>query len=137
VATGAVHQRTCSEAADSNAGKQTSAVWKPFDQNSDWHDVTETQSNSADDTVAQVQPPQLVVGETRQKNAGSVQKPASERDDSWALAIEPEAAKKSRDTQHKDADAKGQRDFGNTPAELLRQWHAKNAPGVNCTQRDL
>ncbi len=78
-----------------------------------------------------------MVGETRQKNAGAIQKPASERDDSRALAIEPQAAEKSRDTQHKDADGKGQRDCGNTPAELLRQWYAKNALGVNCTQRDL
>ena len=78
-----------------------------------------------------------VVGETRQKTSDSIEKSARESDDSWALAIEPKAAEKSRDTQHKNADGKGQCDFGNAPAKLLREWHPEYTPGVNGAQGHL
>src|SRR3982074_1703215 len=131
------HQRTRSKATNGNAGDEASAIWKPFHQNGDGHDVTKAQPNSADDAVGQVQPPQFVVGETRQKNSHAIKKAARHRNNSRSLTIEPEAAEKSRDTQHKDADGKSQRDFGNAPAELLRQGHAENAPRVNRAQRNL
>ena len=38
-----------------------------------------------------------MVGETRQKNSRAIQEPARQRDNSWALAIQPEAAEKGRD----------------------------------------
>src|SRR3977135_3004186 len=78
-----------------------------------------------------------MVGKTRQKNPGTVQDAACEGDHSWAHSIKPEAAETSRDTQHKDADCKGQSDFGNTPAKLLRERRAKHAPRINSTQCDL
>jgi hypothetical protein len=78
-----------------------------------------------------------VAGETRQKNAGSIEKSTSERNDSWSLAIEPEAAEKRRHTQHKNADRKGQRNLGNAPSKLPREREPKNAPGVNGAQSDL
>jgi len=45
--------------------------------------------------------------------------------------------KKSRDAEHENTDCKGQRNFGNTPAELLRERRSKHTPRVNRAQCDL
>src|SRR6266849_6781898 len=78
-----------------------------------------------------------MIGETREKDSGAIQEPTRDRDNSRAFAIEPQTAKESRDAQHKDADGEGQRDFGNTPAKLLREGHAENTPGVNGAECNL
>jgi hypothetical protein len=78
-----------------------------------------------------------VIGETCQEDSQAVQKPARESDNSGSCAIEPETTEKSSDAQHKNTDRKGQGDFGNTPAELLREWQAENAPRINSTQGNL
>jgi hypothetical protein len=57
--------------------------------------------------------------------------------ESGSLAIKPEAAKRSRYAKHKNTNGKGQRDFGHTPAELLRDRCAENAPRINHAQCDL
>ena len=78
-----------------------------------------------------------MVGETRKEDSQAVQKAAREGNNSGSSAIEPETTKKGCNAQHKNTDRKGQCDFGNTPAELLREWQAENAPRVNGAQGDL
>jgi hypothetical protein len=78
-----------------------------------------------------------MIGEARQENSSAIKKSTRERNDSWTPAIEPQAAEKCRHTEHKNADRKSQRDFGNAPSELLRKRQSKYAPGVNGAQRYL
>src|SRR2546423_15551711 len=77
------------------------------------------------------------MGEACKEETEPIEQTACDRNNSWPLAIKPEAAEKSRDSQHKNTDSKGERDFGNTPAELLGERRAKNAPRINRAQCDL
>ena len=101
------------------------------------HYVAQANSGAADYPIAEVEPPEPVIGETCQEDSQAVQKAAREGDDPWSHAIEPEATEKSRDAQYKNTDRKCQCDFGNTPAELLREWQAENTPRVHGAQGNL
>jgi hypothetical protein len=68
---------------------------KPLHQYGNRNNVTKPQPDSADQSVAQVEPPQFVGGEACQENSEAIKKPASERDHAWTALIQPKAADES------------------------------------------
>src|SRR5260370_42602648 len=107
VATGAVTSAPAPNPPTATPVDQASAVREPFDQDGDRHYVTQTNSGAADYPVAEVKPPQFVVGETRKENSQAVQKAAREGNNSGSSAIEQETTKKASNAQHKNTDRKG------------------------------
>ena len=89
-------QRAGAEAADRDASNQSSAIGEPLDEHGNRHDVAEAQTNSADHSVAQVQPPQPVIGEAGQEDSNSIQDATGQRDDARTASIQPEAAEERR-----------------------------------------
>ena len=77
-------QRSRAESADGDAGDETAAIGKPFEQNRNGHDVAEAQSDAADDSVGEIEPPEFVGGETGEKDAKSIKESAGEGDDARA-----------------------------------------------------
>src|SRR6267143_4757818 len=75
--------------------------------------------------------------EAGEKDSQTVKRATSQCDDARSPAIQPQAAEERSKSKNKNADRKGQRDFGNAPAELFREWDTENAPGVYRAQRDL
>src|ERR1700719_2777622 len=75
--------------------------------------------------------------EAGEKDSQTVKRATSQCDDARSFAIQPQAAEERGKPKNKNADGKGQRDFGNAPAKLFREWNAENAPGVDRAQRDL
>jgi hypothetical protein len=63
-----------------DAGDETAAVREPLDQDGDRNDVSESQANAADDSIAEVEPPELERREAGEKDAKSIEKSSSERD---------------------------------------------------------
>ena len=99
-------QRAGAEAADGDAGDQSSAIREPLDQHSDRHDVAEAQADSANHTITHIQPPQPMTGEASQEDSNSIQDATGQCDDAWATTIQPEATEESRNPQCEDADGK-------------------------------
>src|ERR1700733_3335415 len=87
-------------------GNQPPAIRKPLDQHGNGNDVAEAQTNSADHSIAQIQPPQPTVGETSQEDSHSIKNAAGQRNDAWAATIQPQTAEECGYTQHEDADGK-------------------------------
>src|SRR5258708_23122616 len=77
------------------------------------------------------------MGEAGEKDSQTVEGAAGQRDDARSFAIQPQAAEERSKPKNKNADRKGQRDFGDAPTELFREWKAENAPGVDRAHRDL
>src|SRR6266403_3371347 len=75
--------------------------------------------------------------EAGEEDSQTVEGAAGQCDDARSFAIQPQAAEERSKSKNKDADRKGQRDFGNAPAKLFREWNTENAPGVYCAQRNL
>src|ERR1700720_2884913 len=75
--------------------------------------------------------------EAGEKDSQTVESTAGQGDDARSFAIQPQASEERSKSKNKNADRKRQRDFGNAPAKLFREWNAENAPGVDRAQRDL
>src|SRR5258707_106519 len=75
--------------------------------------------------------------EAGEKDSQAVKRAAGQCDDARSFAIQPQAAEERGKSKNKNADRKGQRDFGNAPAKLFREWDTENAPGIDRAQRDL
>src|SRR4029077_835956 len=75
--------------------------------------------------------------EAGEKDSQTVEGAAGQRDDARAFAIQPQAAEEGSKSKNTNTNREGQRDFGDAPTELFRQWNAENAPGVDRAQRDL
>src|SRR5882672_1193433 len=130
-------QSAGSETTNRDPGDESSAIWKPFHQDRNRNDVRESQPNPTDQAVTQIQPPKFISGEAREKYSQSIEYSSGDRDHARPFTIQPEAAKESRDAQHKNAYSKGQRYFGNAPAELPDERSTEYAPCIHCAQRNL
>src|SRR6266404_5646032 len=75
--------------------------------------------------------------EAGEEDSQTVESAAGQCDDARSFAIQPQATEECSKSKNKNADRKGQRDFGNAPAELFREWNTENAPGVDRAQRNL
>src|SRR5438552_7687434 len=75
--------------------------------------------------------------EAGEKDSQAVKRATSQCDDARSLAIQPQAAEERSKPKNKNADRKGQRYFGDAPAELLREWDTENAPGIDRAESDL
>jgi hypothetical protein len=78
------NQSAGAKATDRYTGDEASPVGEPFDQYSNRNDVSEAEANAADDSIAEVEPPEVIGGETGEENAESVENAASDGDDSRA-----------------------------------------------------
>src|SRR5260370_32104586 len=75
--------------------------------------------------------------EAGEKDAEPVEPAAAQRDNARSFAIQPQAAEERRKSQNENTDRKRQGYLRDAPSELLRERRAENAPGIDCTQRDL
>ena len=123
--------------ADGDAGDKASAIRKPLNQYRYGNNVTESNSYSSDEPVAQVEPPKLVSGEACQEDTQAVEKSASERDDARSFPVQPEASEESCNSQHKDRDREGKRYFLYGPMKSLCEGNSENAPCIHGSQSHL
>ena len=82
-------ERASAESADRDARDKTAAIWKPFHQDGHGNDVAESESDPADKSVAEIQPPQFICGEAREKNAEAVERCGGERNRTRPRSIHP------------------------------------------------
>ena len=99
-------QRAGAEAADRNAGNQSPAIREPLDKDSNRDDIGEAQADSADHSIAQIQPPQPMVGKAGQEDSNSIQDATGQRHDPRPASIQPKPTEERRYAQHEDADGK-------------------------------
>jgi hypothetical protein len=74
------------------------SIGKPLHQHRNGNDIGESNSDSSDDSITQIEPPQLVGRETGEKDAQAVEKPAGKRDDARPFPIQPQAAEETGET---------------------------------------
>src|SRR5207302_1211303 len=112
-------QRARAESPDGDAGNKAAAIWEPFHQRRHWNDVPKSESNPANEPVAEIQPPKFVRGEARQENTEAIECSAGQRDNAGSFSVHPQPAEERSETEHEDADSKGECDLRNTPSKLL------------------
>ncbi len=98
------NQGASAKTSDGDAGDQAAAFRKPFDENGYGNYITQAQSEPSDHAIGEVQQPQFVGGEARQKNAAAPEDTACHRDDSGPASIHPEPTEDGRAAQHKPTD---------------------------------
>jgi hypothetical protein len=78
-----------------------------------------------------------VAGEAGQKNAAPVKDATGESDYTRPAAVQPKSTEECSYPYNENGDGEGESDLSDAPSKLPRQWHTKNAPGVNRAQRNL
>src|SRR5205807_10120597 len=106
-----------SEPSDGNARNESPPIRKPFYQDCDRNDVTKTKTDSADEAVTEIEPPQ-VMREAGEKNSQSIERPARQCNDARPFSIQPQATKERGNAQDKNADRERQHNLRNPPPEL-------------------
>jgi len=130
-------ERAGTEPADGDPGDETASIGEPFYQNCNGNNVAQAKTEPSDESVTEIEPPQIIRREARQKNAEAIERSPGERDDPRPFSIHPQTAKERSEAEHENADGEGERDLRNAPAKLFRQRDAKHTPRVNGAQHDL
>jgi hypothetical protein len=87
------HERSRSESAYCDSRDESAAIREPFHEHGYRNDVTKTQADAADYSIAQVEPPELIIRKTCQEYAQAVKKTAGQSYDPRTFAIQPQTTK--------------------------------------------
>ncbi len=130
-------ERAGAEAAHGDARDETAAIREPLDEHGDGNDVSKAETDAADNSVTEVEPPQFEGGKAGEEDAEAVEESAGKGDGAGANLSEPKAAEEGCDAQDEDADGEGEGHIGDGPVKLLDERRAKDAPGVDGSERHL
>ena len=101
------NERAGPEPADRDAGYESSSIRKPLHQHGNRNDVSKTETDSADQSVTDVQPGKAIC-EAGEKNSQPIEGSAGQRNNARSFAVQPQATKERGTSKDKNANRKRQ-----------------------------
>src|ERR1700730_6854330 len=90
-------QSTSSKSTNRDAGNKSSAIRKPFYQDRHRNNVAKPKTDSPDQSIAEVQPPELMRGEAGEKHSEAIERSSRQRNDARSRSTYPQAANERGD----------------------------------------